>query len=205
MNPKALAFGLIALFAWLPLSCQDDDPDSADLTEIAGTEVIGYGDASQLEDYRFVRVDGISHSIVRVDALVLEKPDGTRHYATSVEALAVSSGEIDPTVALNEPDAFYAFNEGDTTSCQLEVQGSKTYLELTQGQSLVVRMGAALEEGDKLYLLDAADCDLLPGQAVIDDARYQVSIATRVDAQQWLSIFGGAGIGSATITDLPAQ
>jgi len=159
-------------------------------------------------DYRYVRVDDLSMQAdtidggADIDAIILDKGDGTQHFATKIEGFVhgggtVTGDEIDPTAATGAPDTFSAYP--DTTTCDVE-NGSFVSLG-GMGGFLIVEMAATIDEGDVITVLEVGGCDFGTGEAIPEPVDVSVSTAREIDAS-WEII--GTGDGPEIVVSVPA-
>ncbi|MDX9719448.1 MAG: hypothetical protein RBU37_01780 [Myxococcota bacterium] len=149
--------------------------------------------------YLYVRIDDVTASPtgenkgVDLDAVVLLKPSGERFYAEQVESYELGMGEVlydEPSVILGPPDAFFEWQPDEPGCCGTNEQD---FVALGQGGSIVVRMGAAMEEGDRLSVLEVGgrcQCPISGSEYYDDDLDVFVSSSALTD---WVHIGGGPG------------
>lgn len=163
--------------------------------------------------YRFVRIDdqstpgeGALDSGADIDSVILTKAGGAQSFADEVLAYEHGGGagftdEADPTEALNAPDAFYDWDAGDTSVC--DVEGGFVSLG-GMGGVLVVRMPAEIAAGDNLTVLEVGGCDFGGANpAIPEEVEISVSVGSEV-AGTWQLVGSGDGPEiSLTVPTLP--
>lgn len=107
------------------------------------------------EGAQYVAVEAIDGAPRRIDALALRKPSGEVFYAV---ALAPGS-RPEHAAALGPPDAYPGFPSRDSARVPADPEPTFTTLPASQG-ALVVRMGARIERGDQLAVLELSPCDV---------------------------------------------
>jgi len=159
-----------------------------------------------MKSWRYVRIlDVLPDAAADIDALVLDKSGGGQFYAERVVHYLGVNDHVpidydDPSQVLGPPDTFDRYP--DTSSCPIE---PARYVELGDDRAyLVVEMGAAIEEGDRLTVLEIGGCDWGEGEAIPETV--EVSIA---DSHANLDPFDGdwtvLGTGGGPITfEIPA-
>jgi len=159
------------------------------------------------DPYFFVRIDDLSAPAdtadggADIDAIILDKADGTQAFADSVEGYVhgggtVTGDEIDPTAVTGLPDAFYAYP--DTTVCDVS---SGRFVSLGGTGGLVIAgMNSAVQEGDVLNVLEVGGCDFGAGTAISEPVDVSVSTAKEIDGT-WT--FLGSGTGPEITINVP--
>lgn len=195
----------------------DPEPDAT--TDGGDTDTNGGDDGDTVmppdgDPYFFVRVDDLSPMADTadggsdIDAIILDKTDGTQAFADSVEGYehgggdGITGDELDPTEALGSPDAFYAYP--DTSVCDVEgTGGNAPFVSLGgTGGVLVVGMSAAIETGDTLTVLEVGGCDFGDGMANAEEVDVSISTAKEIDGT-WTFLGNGTGPEiTATVPEL---
>ena len=194
---------------------------NADCEEAAGEQcdtTTGYCEIpAQDNEYRYVRIDDLSPKTsdgedpgADIDAVVIQKAsNGSKFYATDVIAYAHGDGgstkaedlehAYNPKAALGAPDSIVDY----------------TFVSLGgEGGHIVLEMGAAIENGDKMYVTETGDCKLVKdttrsgkgGNAKAE--QFKVSLAASKEAADgdWKVIIDGSsaqkGVVSATVAGL---
>ena len=154
--------------------------------------------------YLYVRIDDLSEYAdtpdggADIDALILKKSDGSQYFATSVEGFIFgnfgSAESLDPMDALGAPDAFYNYSSDDTSVCTIGTSDDRPFVSLGgEGGVLVVRMGAAIETGDTLTVLEVGGCNYGDGEAIVEEISVQISVSYDIDSGQWVALGSGEG------------
>jgi|GEM_PF-1979960 len=186
-------------------------------------------------EFRFVRIDDLSpveyndtrkeDPGVDIDAVALKKKDtGAYFYAVRVAGYARGDGSssirdnfaFDPHAALGKPDAFVSYPT-NTDTCHYYVDPRAAVKKYTfvslggLGGWLILEMGAAIEAGDILDVLEVSDCKLASTMsadgmtAVKEPDGFRVQISTSEAANgKWNVVNQGTvtkGILSTTITN----
>jgi len=180
--------------------CELDEGDgaNADMTADGASDGLGAGGAdAEPESFRFVRIDDMSDRKMTIDggadidAVLLEKSNGTRYPAIDVEGYRHGGGtgdDIDPTAALGLPDAFYAYP--DTDVCDVD---DNEFVSIGgMGGYLIVEMEAAIDPGDRLTVLEVGGCDYGDGTAFRERVNVSISVAEDYDGQ-WTHLGTGEG------------
>jgi len=188
-------------------------------------------------EFKFVRIDDLSpveytnpnreDPGVDIDAVVLvKKGTGVSYYAVSVWGYARGDDQsglkdnvaFDPSAALGRPDAFVNY-PSNTDICNYYVEDPKTssgprvftFVSLGGlGGWLILEMGAGIEAGDKLDVLEVSDCKLAHtntsnGQTALiekDGFKVQISMSDAASGK-WNVVNQGTvtkGVLTTTIT-----
>ena len=216
----------LAALALLFVACEIDDDADADegvvtpptcepvceegFKCVSGTCVEDTPDINYL-DYRFVRIDDLSpvsetpDGGADIDAVVLDKTDGSQYFADDViyyEHGGGTSEQLDSTEALGAPDAFEDYPNVD--ACH--VDGGFVSLGGIGGH-IVLRMEGIMEQGDGLTVLEVGGCEFWDdpdSSAIIEEIEVAVSVAQDPDNPHWQSLGRGEGPDVFfTIPDLP--
>jgi len=184
--------------------------------------------------FKYVRIDDLSPAEtsatkedpgVDIDAVVLVKQgSGGTHYATRVAGYRRGDGDstlkdnfaFDPQAAVGKPDSFVSYpTNTDTCHYYVNPQAAKkqyTFVSLGGvGGYLILEMGAVIETGDKLDVLEVSDCKLANtissnGQTAVKEPegfRVQISVSEKADGK-WNFVNQGQvtkGILSTTISN----
>lgn len=163
-------------------------------------------DPAPTPSYEWVRIDDLSNATgggdpgADIDAVVLVKSGQSPVYATSVGSYAASPANVnanDPNQLLGAPDAFE--NYPDVTTCRVDMG----FVSLGGGGYITARMGAPIEQGDQLDVLEVGGCSYGTGTAFADAIRLQVSTSSDVNGS-WVVVGEGSGpLISTTVPLLP--
>lgn len=180
------------------------------------------------DEFKYVRIDDMSDDCTTkktceevdpgadIDAVVLTKADGAKHYAVGVAGYLRSDKKTekdsytdkngvksatDPTKALNEPDSFTGYPNADG-KCVYFTDANKTehpYVSLGgKGGYVALEMGAPIVAGDKIDVLEVGSCELTNtkdgGKQVAKSEAIQLQVSVSKDS-------GWKVIGSKTADD----
>lgn len=158
------------------------------------------------DPYLFVRVDDVSDHAAGtdpgadLDAVVLRKADGAHVFVEAVEHYMASPQEPranDPAELLGTPDAFYAWP--DTSVCNVDTG----FVSLGGSGTIIARMGAEIEAGDTVEVLELGGCSYGSGTAIVEEIEVLVSVSPEVGAQ-WIVLGRGTGPAvSFAVPELP--
>jgi hypothetical protein len=209
-----LALTAVAALSFGMVGCEleeDADADSATSTRTDMGETTSDMTTTTTPDpdpYAYVRIDDLSDngstpdSGADIDAIILDKADGSTAYAESVEAYLFGQDgpaeELNAVEATGNPDAFEDYPNVD--NCR--VDGGFVSLGGTGGV-LIMKMSSSIETGDELTVLEVGGCDHPNGVAIVDEIEISVGISKELDGQ-WVSL--GSGDGPAltfSISTLP--
>lgn len=218
MDLRKIRFVLVLFLALGALAfsgCElEEDPD-ADMTTgtDTNTNTDTAGDTSEDTtpslSYRFIRIDDVSgpgvdiDSGADIDAILLEKSDGTSVGAETLEGFEHGGGQgdaVNPNDALGQPDSFTDW-EGTDPVCDL----GGGYVSLGgDGGLLIVGMPQDIETGDTITVLEVGGCTGNEGGAGIPDAiEVSVSVGNDIDGS-WTFVTSGEGpVISASVPTLP--
>jgi hypothetical protein len=189
---------------------------------------------AKADEYRYLRIDDLSPKTsdgedpgADIDAVVLQKKEGGKlYYATDVigyqrgDGGSTKADDLDhaynPAAAKGAPDSIVDYTNPDGKCNYLNVnRDGYTFVSLGgEGGYLILEMGAAIENGDTLYVAETGDCSLVKdttrskkgGTARAEN--FKVSVATSKNAtdDDWRIVISSGtakkGIVSAVVASL---
>lgn len=191
---------IMAMVTFVGCELEDDaDADGTSSTDVTSTTDTTTTDTVTNTglDYRYVRVDDLSNITdgqdpgADIDAIILEKANGTNVFASNVEAfqLGVDVGDnIDPQDALNAPDSVVNYTDSFPT-CNADAG----FVSLGGSGYLVVAMDQNIEVGDSVAVIEVGGCDYGGGEAKVEMVKVQVSVAAEPDNLHWVTLGQGEG------------
>lgn len=146
-------------------------------------------------EYRFVYIDDSSDAIdpedgADIDAIILEKADGTVVYAdqiNEVEFVGFIGTHTNVNDAIGAPDAV------DYESAAPSCPSDTGYVALSGG-FLIAELSSPIEEGDTVSVIEVGGCDTGGGvMAVAESVRVMVGVVGESTDANWVVLGEGAG------------